>query len=190
MFVQISRERSTRWSFRAMAANERQNGHSAAYTAQKRSEAPGEDPSTKPPAVESLAKQLAELREYIAYYLSAKVDMANARLRSAAVRVFFAVVAGLCIAAALVTAAVLLVVGAAEGLTVLCGDRPWAGKLAGAAVVLGVVWGAAWLGKSSWERSAQCKSTEKYARRRVKQWKRFGQDVRQRAGEDAPSNSE
>jgi hypothetical protein len=171
-----------------MAANERQNGHSAAYSAQNRSAAPGEDSSTKPPEVESLAKQLAELREYIAYYLNAKVDMANARLRSAAVCVFFAAVAGLCIAAAVVTAAVLLVVGVAEGLTVLCGDRPWAGKLAAGAVILGAVWAVTWLGKSSWERSAQRKSAEKYARRRVKQWKRFGRGVRQRAAEDVSPN--
>ncbi|HVC92962.1 MAG TPA: hypothetical protein VND64_04690 [Pirellulales bacterium] len=165
-----------------MAANERQNGHPAAYGAR---EASGEAAS-KPPAPDSLAKQLAELREHIAYYLSARADMANARLRSVVLRALFAAEAGLCISAAIVTAAVLLVVGVAEGLTVLCGDRPWAGKLAAGAMVLGAVWGATWFGKSSWERSARRKTTEKYARRRVKQWRRFGRDVRQRAGEDVP----
>jgi len=171
-----------------MAANEQQNGHSAAFNSENRKAAQSDDASANLPALESLAKQLAELREYVAYYCSARADMVNTRLRSAAVRALFAAEAGLGVSAAIVTASVLLVVGAAEGLTVLCGDRPWAGKLAAGAVVLGAVWGATWVGKSSWERSARRKSVEKFARRRVKQWKRFGRDVRQRAADDASPN--
>lgn len=169
-----------------MAVDERQNGRAADGAQDRKTAVPGNDASAKPPDFESLAEQLAELREYIAYYLSTRADGVNARLRSMAVRALVVAEAGLVISAAVATAAVLLVVGLADGLTVLCGDRPWAGELAAGGVVLGAVWGATWLGKSTWRRSAQRNSTEKYARRRVKQSKRFGRDVRKRATADAP----
>jgi ABC-type nickel/cobalt efflux system permease component RcnA len=133
-----------------------------------------------------MAKQLAEMREWIARYFSARADALGVRLRFAAVRALFAVGVALGLSSAIATAAVIMVVGLADGLTVLCGDRPWAGELAAGALVLGTTCATVWLGSGSWHRASFDKLRDKYAHRHEEQRKGHPRDVGQRAAENAP----
>ncbi len=73
--------------------------------------------------------QFSELLAYVAYYLAAERDLAKWRLRAVVWRVVLLLGAGLAAVSVVVTAAVFVVHGSAQGLGVLLGDRPWAGEL-------------------------------------------------------------
>jgi hypothetical protein len=138
------------------------------------------------PADVPLARQFAELREYLAHYVSARADALGVRLRTAAVWGVAALMAGLGLSVALATAVVLLLIGLAEGLAVFFGDRPWAGKLAVGGAILALTAILVWWGKSSWDQASTRELREKYARRRKRQRDHLRGDVRQRANEDFP----
>ena len=138
------------------------------------------------PAGVPLAKQIAELREYLAHYLSTRADALRVHVRSAAVSALLALTAGFMLLVAVATAVVLLVVGLADGLTEFLGERPWAGKLAAGGVILGLASILMWWGKSNWDRVSTRELREKYARRRKRQRDRLRSDVRQRATEERP----
>jgi hypothetical protein len=78
-----------------------------------------------PEAVERLAAQLADLANYAARYLAARIDGAKAQARDLLL-VLAAGIVALAVACALVgTACVLLLSGCAQGLGELLGGRDW-----------------------------------------------------------------
>jgi hypothetical protein len=130
---------------------------------------------------EPLLAHLAELQEYVGHYWATQRDAAKAKLRKTLLWVIIGLVAGVVGLIMLATAAALVLIGAADGLGVLFGERFWAGKLAvGLGVVLLALGGAA-AGLLRWIRSSRKNTLKQYENRHSRQRARFGRDVVQRA---------
>jgi len=80
-------------------------------------------------AFDRLIRQFGELRQCFLSYLSARADSAWLSLRIALFRMTLAALAFVAVACLSVTAIWFVLNGAAEGLGVLLGNRPWAGNL-------------------------------------------------------------
>ena len=76
-----------------------------------------------------LLRQFYELKNYFAYYLSAKSDRAKLGVRNAIVNLTLAALAFVVVAALAMAAIWFVLNGAAEGMGILFGNRPWAGNL-------------------------------------------------------------
>jgi hypothetical protein len=130
---------------------------------------------------EPVMAHLAELREYVAHYWTVQTDAVKATIRKILLWTILGVVAGVVGLAMLATAAALVLIGVADALGVLFGERFWAGKLvAGLVVVLLTLGGvAAW--RFRWIRSSRKQTINQYEKRHSRQRARFGRDVAQRA---------
>jgi hypothetical protein len=129
--------------------------------------------------LEGLAR-LQEIREYIAYFIEAKLDIIKATGRTLLLY-FVAGVFGLVMGAALVaTSAVLLLLGIAHGLGELF-HHVWIGEVVVAVVVLGGVAGALMFGMMWLPRIMRKQLVSKYEARQRKQRTEFGRDVAQQA---------
>lgn len=84
-----------------------------------------------------LYRQMCELADECSYYVTAQADRLKLSARLLAVRAVTAGLVCLALVAVIVLATWLALVGLAEGLSVLCGDRAWAGKLLAGTLVLG-----------------------------------------------------
>lgn len=138
-------------------------------------------PENEPNPLQPLFKHLAEMREYVAYYLATSADSVKLSVRNA---VLYAVLGclGLIVGAALlVTAAVLTLDGIADGLTRLLDGHAWAAKLITGASVLALSALGAWLGLKSLMNSSRQKTIDKYEQRLQQQRAAFGHDVHEQA---------
>lgn len=127
-----------------------------------------------------LIENIAQLREFAAYYLSTRVDAVKLRLRRAAFAVALGLVGVVTAAAGLVMAVVLFLLGAARGLEALLGGRAWAGDLiVGGAVIVGAVV-VSYLVARILAKSSRRQTVERYERQRSAQRARFGRDASDR----------
>lgn len=149
------------------------SGARVADGAEYRSDAP---PSESDPLVE-IAAHLAEAREFLSHFLSAKADQFRLQASRIVVWCFVGLIAGVAGAAAIVTAAALLVDGFAHGLAVLFGGRLWAGELVAGGVCLGMAALVLWLGVRKIFQISQQRTVAKYARRHTLQQFKFGFDA-------------
>jgi hypothetical protein len=129
-------------------------------------------------ALRSAAQHLGEAKEYASNFIAAKVDATKLSIRRLVLMLALGVVAGLCGAAMLITAAVLLVNGIATGVGhIFSPDKVWLGQIiVGSLFVVGVnvlvfVMIRKMIGAS---RDATVK---KYEARHRLQRSRFGRDV-------------
>lgn len=143
-------------------------------------EEPAETPSE---AMHAAMARLAELREYIGYFISAKADSLKATLRNAGIYAALGLLAAVMGATFIVVASTLLLIGAAHGIGAAFGDRYWLGDLIIGVVVLGAVTAGAFLGLKMLTGSSRKKTVEKYETRQHEQRRRYGHDVKQRAKE-------
>ena len=149
---------------------------------------PGEDegedrPNPASAAFHRIKCDIDELKEYASYYLTAKVDGFKRTLRNLGLYAALGVV-GLLVGGAIVaTAAGLLVVGIAEGLGRLFGDRYWLGDLVTGVIVLGAVGGAVWFMMKKLTGTWRSQTIRKYEQRKQTQRVRFGHTVNDRAAE-------
>jgi hypothetical protein len=130
-----------------------------------------------PEAVERLVAQLADLANYAARYLAARIDGAKAQARDLLLALAAGIV-GLVVACALVgTACVLLLSGCAQGVGELLGGRLWAGNLLVGLGLLGTLTGGCW-GMVRWMRRAAMRATQaRYERPTREQPKRRDRDA-------------
>jgi hypothetical protein len=140
----------------------------------------GQDP------LATLRRALAELQDYVAYYLAARADALKLQVRTILIYVALGLVAGLAGAGALITAMVLTLNGVANGLALLLGGHIWAGQLiAGLGVLIlaavTIVFGLRYLTNSS-----RGRTMKKYEHWRTDQRAQFGHDVVQRAANSEP----
>lgn len=105
----------------ALASGETVDVEADAQTDQK--------PTPEADEFELLLRQFSEMREHFVSYLSARADIAWISLRNALFRMTLAALAFVVVACLSVTATWSVLTGAAEGLGVLFGNRPWAGNL-------------------------------------------------------------
>jgi len=128
-----------------------------------------------------LLRQLRELCEYVSYYFSARADSAKVGLRNVLLgmtlaALAFVVVAGLC-----VSAVWLVLMGTAEGLGVLFGNRPWAGNLlTGLLLVAGLGGGICGI-VIKLKKTARERTVAHYENRQSRQQVRYGHNVADRA---------
>lgn len=130
-----------------------------------------------PDALDEAIRHAAEAREYFVYWLAAEADRLKLRLRRA---LMWAIVglAGLAILLAIVmTAAGLLLVGVAELIGSLLGERPWLGAIITGGGLLLIAALAIALGLWSWQKSAFEAVRHRFAARRRLQRAKFGRSV-------------
>ena len=137
--------------------------------------------SLPPDAFQRLLQQFAELGEYISYYAAAKTDRFKLTLRNTALGVVLAALGFVAVAGLFVTAGWLLLAGVAGGLSVLFGDRPWAGNLLTGALLLAGLGGGLYVMVVALSRAAREKMVEEYGKRQARQETRYGHNVSERA---------
>ena len=133
-----------------------------------------------------LLRQFRELVEYFSYYLSARADSAKLGLQDALLRVTLAALAFIVLASLSVGAIWFALNGTAEGLGILCGNRPWAGNLlTGSLVAAGLAGGTCGM-ISRFKNITREGTVAKYENRQSRQQVRYGHNVSDRAAANAP----
>jgi hypothetical protein len=132
-------------------------------------------------AFAAAAAHLKEIRTYAAYYVAATVDGFKSSVKSALVYAAAAVLGGIAGAAILTTAAVLLVLGISEGLTLLFGGRVWLADLVTGVVLLGLVLGMTYLLIGKIIGKSRTATRDKYEAMKREQFAKHGHDVHERA---------
>ncbi len=148
-------------------------------------ESPTESPEPAAPedeAFASLRTRLEELADYVAYYLSSRIDALRMSIRWRIIWGWLIGVAVLAGAGAIVTAVALLCEGICDGLSELLGRR-WAGELATGVLLLGIVALVGYLIVSRLVRRAHRRITNKYEAFRARQRERYGRDVTSHGGD-------
>jgi len=131
-------------------------------------------------AFHDIGPRLAELGEYVNYYLAAKLDSYKAAGRKIGLLAGIGVVGLLALSAFIVTTMVLFCLGVAQALTALFGGHAWAGNLVAAILFLAITAGAIWFGYGKLTKSSREKTKAKYVQRKQQQRAKFGTDVQQR----------
>lgn len=139
-------------------------------------------------AFANLSAQIAQLKEYAAYYAAAKLDGIKWSMTRIAVMAVLGIVALIVGAGVLVTAAVLFVTGLASGLGRAFGpDMAWLGWIIVGGLVLVATAIGALMGLSALTKSTQRRMAEKYENKRRRQQYEYGTNVRSRAAGEAES---
>ncbi|HZZ41573.1 MAG TPA: hypothetical protein VFE58_01425 [Tepidisphaeraceae bacterium] len=142
----------------------------------------GEDaPASAKEAFAEAGARLSEIKDYALYLLSAKVDQVTSSVKAAIWYAMVLMLVGIAGAGILVTAAVLMMMGIADGLTVLFGGRVWLADLVTGVVVLGLVIGSAYLVVGKMIGMSRAATRERYAAMKREQFARHGHDVHERA---------
>ena len=147
-------------------------------------ETPGEQEPSPAEALRRLQQQVGELQAYLTHFVSAKVDGFVLSARQLALWAVLGVVGLTAAVGLVVTAVVLVLVGAADGFAVLFGGRWWLGALVvgvGTLVLLtlGIFIGTRIL-QSRWRQQ----KVQQYDERQLQQQATFGHSVADRATEE------
>jgi hypothetical protein len=147
-------------------------------------ETPGEQEPSPAEALRRLQQQVGELQAYLTHFVSAKVDGFILSARQLALWAVLGVVGLTAAVGLVVTAVVLVLVGAADGFAVLFGGRWWLGALVvgGGTLVLlalGIFIGMRIL-QSRWRQQ----KVQQYDERQLQQQATFGHSVADRATEE------
>ena len=146
------------------------------------------DDGKKNPAAEAFDRikhDVGELKEYASYYVAAKVDGIKRTVRNIGLYAALGVVGLIAGGAIVATAAGLLIVGVAELLTRLFGDRAWLGDIVTGLLVLGAIGAGAWWMMNKLTNTWRTQTLKKYEQRKQSQRERFGHDAPGRAAEAA-----
>jgi len=134
---------------------------------------------TEPPAQAfgEAIRQFAEIRAYVSYYISSRVDQLRLTVRSLFVFAALCVLALIAVAAVVVMAVVQVLSGIAGGIGQIVPSHPWIGTLVTGLVVLalvfvGIRWGVRFIGRMS--RAAIVAKYEAFKRAQRQQ---FGRSV-------------
>ncbi|MDB5301565.1 MAG: hypothetical protein JWO87_3228 [Phycisphaerales bacterium] len=139
--------------------------------------------STPADALHDATKRFAEVREYVAYFISAKIDGLKVTARNIGVYAALGVLGLLAGGAMVVAAVVLLLTGAAHGIGAALGGMDWLGDLIIGAFVLIVLAVGVIVALRKLTNTSRKTLVQKYESRKRDQRLQFGHDVRQRARE-------
>jgi len=135
------------------------------------------DTPTGPDALNEALRHAAETREYFIHWLAAEADRLKLRVRRAAMWMILGVAALAIVVAIVMTAAGLLLVGLAELIANLLGQRAWLGAvITGGGILLLAAAGIA-IGMWSWQKSAFEKVRQRYAVRLRSQEAKVGRSL-------------
>lgn len=151
-------------------------------------ENPHASAGSEPDGFKTLVRQVCELIDECSYYVTAQTDRLKLSARLLVVQAVTAGLAGVALVAVIVLATWLALVGLAEGLSVLCGGRAWAGRLLTGTLVLGGL-ALANVSLRVWLTYSSRKGTvEKYEDLQDRRRRRCGRDDADRA--EAPNDDE
>jgi len=136
-----------------------------------------DQPAAASAAFADAKERLAELREYVSFYLAAKSDAFKLSVRNAVFYAVLGVVGLLAGAAAIVTAVVLLIVGIADGIGSAFGRFGWLGDIIIGVAILGLIALGAKVALSKVFGASRKAMVEKYESRKHNQRQRFGRDI-------------
>lgn len=129
---------------------------------------------------EAMAK-VAELREFVAYYVSAKLDALKVTIRNLGIMAALGLIGGVAGATVIVMAVVLLIRGIAGAFADLFPRHPWIGDLITAVIFLAILVIAILVGMRILTRTFKTGTVHKYELRQRQQRQQFGRDVRDQA---------
>ncbi len=140
------------------------------------------NPHASAESLQNAASYLAEVREYALHYLAAKLAIAKLNGRRIAIIVGIAAVGFLVVGAMLVSATVLLLLGASNAIgTAFNPPKPWIGQMTIGLVFIGGTLLATWLVLRKATNTSRRKTIETFEHRRREQKQRVGHDVVERA---------
>lgn len=135
-------------------------------------------------AFAELGRQFGELRSYVSYYISAKLDGIKLSVRNLAIYAGLGIV-GLLVASALVTTATaLLCIGLAWAVSALFGIN-WLGPLLVGLLILAGIGAGVYFGISWFMKATRTQMVHKYEQLRNQQRAEHGHDVHDRAEQSA-----
>jgi hypothetical protein len=145
-----------------------------------------QQPTPEPDPFRLLLRQFRELGEYFSYYLSARADSAKLGLRNVVIALTLAALAFVVVASLSVAATWFVLNGAAEGLGVLFGNRPWAGSLLTGLLLVAGLGGGMYGIVNRFKKTAREGTVAKYENRQARQQVRYGHNVADRAAANGP----
>lgn len=138
-------------------------------------------------AIREAFHRIGQLREFAAYYVSARIDAIKASVRDAGVYAALGLIGVLAAGSVVAVAIGLLLVGIAGAFAALLGGRLWLGQIITGAIFLAILAIASMIGMRVLRRWFHSKMVQKYEERQRQQRERFGQNVRdEAAAEHAP----
>ena len=137
-----------------------------------------DEPQYPTDALRDAANAFAELKDYVSYYLAAKSDSIKVTLRNVGLYAGLGIVGLIAAGTFVAMACALLCLGIAYGLTALFHGHAWLAYLVTGIVLLGVIFGGAWIGLSAITRSSRQRTVKKYEQWQQQQRARFGTDVK------------
>jgi hypothetical protein len=145
---------------------------------------PGEQEPSPAEALRRLQQQVGELQAYLTHFVSAKIDGFILSARQLALWAALGVVGLTAAVGLVVTAVVLVLVGAADGFARLFGGQWWLGALlvgVGTLVLLAL---GIFIGMRTWQNRWRQQKVQQYDERQLQQHATFGHSVADRATEE------
>jgi hypothetical protein len=146
---------------------------------------PGEQEPSPAEALRRLQQQVGELQAYLVHFVSAKIDGFVLSARQLALWIALGVVGLTAAVGLVVTAIVLVLVGAADGFARLFGGRWWLGALVVGGGTLVLLTLGIFVGMRTWQSRWRQQKVQQYDERQLQQRAAFGRNVADRATEDA-----
>ncbi|HWB09331.1 MAG TPA: hypothetical protein VG826_08910 [Pirellulales bacterium] len=147
-------------------------------------ERPNGDPAVEvPDPLTRFRGQLDELQTYLRQQWAARTDRALLGLRRLALLAFLGIAALIAVASWIVTAVVLFLQGATEGLSILLAGRLWLASLVVGAAALALVVLAATTAYALLAATSKQRTRAKYEHRARDQRRRFGRNAHDRASQ-------
>jgi hypothetical protein len=144
---------------------------------------PGEQEPTPAEALRRLQQQVGELQAYVTHFVSAKIAGLILSSRQLALWAILGVVGLTAAVGLVVTAVVLVLVGAADGLARLFGGQWWLGALVVGIFTLAILGVGIFIGMRTWQIRWRQQKVQEYDERQLQQQATFGHNVADRATE-------
>ena len=145
---------------------------------------PGEQEPSPAEALHRLQQQVGELQAYLTHFVSAKIDGLVLSARQLALWAVVGVVGLTAAVGLVVTAVVLVLVGAADGFAQLFGGRWWLGALVVGGGTLVFLALGIFIGMRTWQSRWRQQKVQQYDERQLQQRATFGHSVADRATEE------
>ena len=147
---------------------------------------PGEQEPSPAEALRRLQQQVGELQAYLTHFVSAKIDGFVLSARQLALWTALGVIGLTAAVGLVVTAVVLVLVGAADGFALLFGGRWWLGALVVGVGVLALLALGIFIGMRTLQNRWRQQKVQQYDERQLQQHATFGHSVADRATEETP----
>jgi len=145
---------------------------------------PGEQEPSPAEALRRLQQQVGELQAYLTHFVSAKIDGFILSAQQLALWAALGVIGLTAAVGLVVTAVVLVLVGAADGFALLFGGRWWLGALVVGVGTLALLIVGVFIGMRTWQSRWRQQKVQQYDERQLQQHATFGHSVADRATEE------